>query len=240
VPTDRLDRTRAIGVVPVVHDDREAPAGCRALRPLAGITLLRRVTEASARSGALERLLVPVPPAVVGAAEELLADLADVPVELVPAQRNGFGARLLAALRTAPLPPDGVVVVADPLHPLAPAALVLDVLAGLAADGGCAGVVPVGPVTDTLKWVDEDDVITATADREAFRVVHSPQAYRAGALVAALERAGEPALRAGGVESLPRLVLAAGGRLVTVPAPGELVRITGPDELLLAEALLAP
>jgi 2-C-methyl-D-erythritol 4-phosphate cytidylyltransferase len=241
----------ALGIVPVTHDDRDAPAGCAALRELRGLSLVRRAVGALARSGRIERILVPAPPALLAAlAEQLRAGLpASVDIEVIPVAENGPGARVRAVLAGAAAAvgadPTGIVVVHDPLHPLAPAGLVhavVDLLTAAAVVGAgetpCAGVVPIRPVTDTLKWVDEDDVVTGTADRQAFRMVYSPQAYRAGVLAAALASAPPEVLRARGAEVLPRLVEAAGGRLLTVPAPGEVFRIATEEDLVLAEAML--
>jgi 2-C-methyl-D-erythritol 4-phosphate cytidylyltransferase len=263
--------TRAFGVVPLIHDDREAPAACAALRTLRTVPLVRRAVGALVRSGRVGLVLVPVPPALSTRVAELLADLTDpggftdrsdpsgpdafdVPateIRVLPVHENGPGARTLAALRVLPEiaqrpgrprpGTDDIVVVHDPLHPLAPAALVqavVDALAAAPAASGPAGVVPVRPVTDTLKWVDEDDVVTGTADREGFRMVYSPQAYRMGVLQAVLEAADPQVLRARGAELIPTLVQCSGGRLLTVPAPGEVFRVAGTDDLVLAEAML--
>jgi hypothetical protein len=77
-----------------------------------------------------------------------------------------------------------------------------------------------------------------TVDREGYRMIYSPQAYRRGALVAALEGAADEVLRAHGAEVLPGLVQAAGGEVSLVPSPGEAFRVATPDDLVLAEALL--
>jgi 2-C-methyl-D-erythritol 4-phosphate cytidylyltransferase len=69
-----------------------------------------------------------------------------------------------------------VLLVHDAMRPLAPPALVARVLAGL--DAGCAAVVPVLPLTDTVKLVDSDDLITATPDRAGLRVLQTPLAVR--------------------------------------------------------------
>jgi 2-C-methyl-D-erythritol 4-phosphate cytidylyltransferase len=246
-PDPDPDPDPALGIVPVTHDDRDAPAGCAALRELRGLTLVRRAVGALARSGRVSRVLVPAPPALLAVlAEQLRAGLpASVDVEVIPVTENGPGARVRAVLAGAAAAvcadPAGVVVVHDPLHPLAPSGLVhavVDLLAAEQGGGACAGVVPVRPVTDTLKWVDEDDVVTGTADRQTFRMVYSPQAYRAGVLAAALATASPEDLRRRGAEVIPRVVEAAGGRLRTVPAPGEVFRIATTDDLVLAEAML--
>jgi 2-C-methyl-D-erythritol 4-phosphate cytidylyltransferase len=229
-----------LGVVPVTHDDREAPSGCAAARLLGDAPLLRRAVSALARSGVIDRVLVPVPPALAAQVGDLVAGLpGPATVEVLAVHDNGPGIRLLAALLAHPPADDGVVVVHDPLHPLAPPSLVVSVVEMLLKQGaGCAGVLPIRPVTDTLKAVDEDDVVTATADREAYRMVYSPQAYRARPLLAALLAAGPGVLRERGADRLPRLVQDAGGRLFTVPAPGEVFRIATADDLILAEAML--
>jgi 2-C-methyl-D-erythritol 4-phosphate cytidylyltransferase len=66
----------------------------------------------------------------------------------------------------------------DALRPLAPPALVERVLAELTGTG-CAAVVPVIPLTDTVKLVDADGLITATPDRAGLRVMQTPVAVRA-------------------------------------------------------------
>jgi 2-C-methyl-D-erythritol 4-phosphate cytidylyltransferase len=229
-----------LGVVPVTHDDREAPSGCAAARVLGDAPLLRRAVSALVRSGVIERVVVPVPPALAAQVRALLGGVTGrATVEVLAVHDNGPGIRLLAALQAYPPDDDGVVVVHDPLHPLAPPSLVVSVVETIVAHGsGCAGALPIRPVTDTLKAVDEDDVVTATADRETYRMVYSPQAYRARALLAALTAAAPRELRERGADRLPRLVQDAGGRLVTVPAPGEVFRIATADDLILAEAML--
>ncbi|WP_233149670.1 2-C-methyl-D-erythritol 4-phosphate cytidylyltransferase [Kineosporia sp. A_224] len=227
--------------MPVGHDDRLAPAGCAALRPLREVPLVRRAVGALVRSGVVDAVVVVTPPALVEPVGALVAGLTgDVPVEVLAAQENGPGLRVRAALRARRPDAASTVVVHDPLFPLAPAALVRAVVAALdgAVQETVTAVVPVRPVTDTLKRVDEDDVVTATVDREGFRMVYSPQAYRAGALVAALEAATEADLRDPGADVLPRLVQTGGGRLSSVLAPGEVFRVGTADDLVLAEAML--
>jgi 2-C-methyl-D-erythritol 4-phosphate cytidylyltransferase len=226
-------------VVPLVHEDREAPAGCAGLRELGGVPMICRAVEELVRSERVDRVLVPVPPALLSHVGELLGSVVGAEVSVVPVHENGLGVRLLVALGLPTLDLGPVVLVHDAVHPLAPAALVRVVLDRLeASDGGAAGVVPVAPVTDTLKWIDEDDVITGTADREAFRRVGFPQAYRLGALHAALAAATPEALRAPGADGVPAMVRRAGGALLTVAAPGESFPVTTQQDVLLAEAML--
>jgi 2-C-methyl-D-erythritol 4-phosphate cytidylyltransferase len=231
-----------LAVVPVAPDDRQAPGGPPAFRELGGVPLLRRAVAALAESGVVERVVVACPRSLVGAAADLTVVPAGVrwaPVDIVATAGPGPGHRLQAVLADTGAEPGALVVVHDPLHPLASAALVRDVVAALLdAPADVVAAVPVRPVTDTLKWVDEDDVVRSTADREGFRMVYSPQAHRFAALVAALAGAADGELRGVGADVLPRLAQRQGGRIVAVPAPGEVFRIATPEDVALAEAML--
>jgi 2-C-methyl-D-erythritol 4-phosphate cytidylyltransferase len=116
--------------------------------------------------------------------------------------------------------------------------LVRDVVRGLLAEPDAAASVPAGVVTDTLKWVDGDEVVVGTADRASYAVVSSPQAYRRASLAAALAGADDETLRAQGAEVLPRLVQAGGGLVRLVPSPGEALRVATRQHIVLAEVLL--
>lgn len=204
--------------------------------------MLRRAVGALARAGVVERIVVACPRPLLTAATDLVlapSGAPSVPVDLVPVPGPGPGHRVRSVLADITAEHDRPVVVHDPLHPLASAALVREVLGALAgAPPDVAAAVPVRPVTDTLKWVDEDGVVQGTADRESFRMVYSPQAHRFGSLVVALAAATEDDLRAGGADVLPRIVQRQGGRLMSVPAPGEVFRIATDEDVALAEAML--
>ncbi len=132
-----------------------------------------------------------------------------------------------------------VVVVHDPLHPLAPPVLVDAVLAALADDARAAGAVPVRPVVDTLKVVDPDGALAGTIDRSRYAMPGGPQAYRREALLGAVRRAGPgegPELP--DLLELPALVLSAGGVLRTVPSVVDDPRVVDEQSLRLAEGLL--
>jgi 2-C-methyl-D-erythritol 4-phosphate cytidylyltransferase len=142
------------------------------------------------------------------------------------------GATRSASVRAglAAVPDDaGVIVVHDAARPLAQAALwhaAIDaVLAG--ADAALCAV----PVTDTIKRVDGARVV-ATLDRAELVAVQTPQAFRADALRAAHEVAGD-------ATDDGALVEAAGGTVVVVPGSVANVKITHRHDVLVAEALLA-
>ena len=131
----------------------------------------------------------------------------------------------------AAVPADAaVIVVHDAARPLAGPDLfhaVIDVVRSGAADGA----VPVVPVSDTLKRVEADRVV-ATVDRDALRAAQTPQAFAAGALRAAHAGGGEATDDAG-------LLEAAGRTVAAVSGDPRNVKLTRPEDLALAEALLA-
>jgi 2-C-methyl-D-erythritol 4-phosphate cytidylyltransferase len=123
-----------------------------------------------------------------------------------------------------------VVVVHDAARPLAPASL-FDTVIGAVRDQGADAAIPGVPVADTLKRVAGDRVV-ATVDREGLVAVQTPQAFDAAALRGAHREAGEATDDAG-------LLEAAGATVVVVPGdPGNL-KVTRPEDLALAEALMA-
>lgn len=70
------------------------------------------------------------------------------------------------------------VLVHDSARPFASASLVERVCAGLATQNSppCAGCIPALPVTDTIKVV-QDDIVISTPDRAQLRAVQTPQAF---------------------------------------------------------------
>jgi hypothetical protein len=72
-----------------------------------------------------------------------------------------------------------VLVVHDPLMAFVPAETVKAVVETLQqAPPGCLAAVPIGPVTDTVKRISRDSSVLSTEDRDRFRSVSSPVAYR--------------------------------------------------------------
>jgi 2-C-methyl-D-erythritol 4-phosphate cytidylyltransferase len=130
----------------------------------------------------------------------------------------------------AAVPADAeVIVVHDAARPLAAPQLWRAAIAAIRA-GADAALCAV-PVTDTIKRVHGDRV-AATLDRGELVAVQTPQAFRAAALRAAHEAAGD-------ATDDGALVEAVGGTVVVVPGSVANVKITHPSDLLVAEALLA-
>jgi 2-C-methyl-D-erythritol 4-phosphate cytidylyltransferase len=125
-----------------------------------------------------------------------------------------------------------VIVVHDAARPLADPALFQRVIEAVMMEGA-DGAVPGVPVADTIKRVDEsDNQVLETLERAALRAIQTPQAFDAGVLRRA--HAGD-----GDATDDAALVEAAGGRVVVVDGDPANLKITGPDDLERAEAILA-
>lgn len=131
----------------------------------------------------------------------------------------------------AAVPADAeVICVHDAARPLATVELYRRVIA--AVEAGADGAVPGLPVADTVKIVDADGAVVSTPPRAGLRAVQTPQAFRAAALRAAHAAGGE------GTDDA-ELVEAAGGRVVVVDGEDANRKITVPEDLARARAIVA-
>jgi len=139
------------------------------------------------------------------------------------------GASVRAGLEAVP-GDAGLIVVHDAARPLAAPGLFRAVVDAVRS-GRVDGAVPVIPVADTLKRVADGRVV-ATVDRDGLVAIQTPQAFEASALRAA---------HAGGPEATDDagLLEAAGWTVGTVEGDPRNLKLTRPEDLALAEALLA-
>lgn len=121
-----------------------------------------------------------------------------------------------------------VIAVHDAARPLAPLELWEAVIAAVA--GGADAAIPAAPVSDTVKEVGPGGHLV-TLDRSRLVAVQTPQAFRAE-VIRQVHRSG------GEATDDAALVEAAGGRVELVPGPARNLKITGPDDLAVAAALL--
>jgi 2-C-methyl-D-erythritol 4-phosphate cytidylyltransferase len=172
---------------------------------------------------------------------DVLASVCDRVVMAVPPDRLDAGARVeriaggahrSESVRNAlvAVPRASVVVVHDAARPFAPPELFRACIAEVEA--GWDAAIAAAPVTDTVKEADDDRRVTRTLDRSRLWSIQTPQAFDAGTLRRAL--AGDIAAATDDA----MLVEAAGGRVRIVEAPPRNFKITWPDDLARAEALL--
>jgi 2-C-methyl-D-erythritol 4-phosphate cytidylyltransferase len=176
-------------------------------------------------------IVVAAPPGSEAAVRALLASVvgaAELVVVAGGATREESVGRALAA---APAGPE-VVLVHDAARCLCPPELA-DEIAAAVRDGHDA-VIPVLPVTDTVKQVDGGGAVVATPDRASLRAVQTPQGFRRAVLAHAY--AAVPAGEAWTDDAA--LVERYGTVVHTIPGREEAMKVTRPFDLLVAEAVL--
>lgn len=195
----------------------------KAFVDLDGETMLERAVDGLLESGVVDRVVVVVPADMVHALEERLPDGVEVVVggrERTDSVRAGLDSAADARY----------VLVHDAARSLTPPALIRRVVDELR--NGSDAVVPVLPVADTIKSVDEGGIVTGTPDRAGLRAVQTPQGFAADVLRQAYAAADESATDDAG------LVERIGHRVRTVPGEPHAFKITTQLDLLLARALL--
>jgi 2-C-methyl-D-erythritol 4-phosphate cytidylyltransferase len=162
-----------------------------------------------------------------------VADLDTERASLAPSVVVAGGASRSESVRAglAAVPADATVIcVHDAARPFASLALYERVVC--AVREGADGAIPGVAVTDTIKLVDTDGAVVSTPPRDALRAVQTPQAFRADVLRRAHASGGE------GTDDAA-LVEGCGGRVVVVEGEADNRKITHPDDLDWARALVA-
>lgn len=127
-----------------------------------------------------------------------------------------------------------LVAVHDGARPLIRPAAIDAVCERVRNDRLVAGAIAANPSTDTLK-IAEGETIVSTPDRTYYWSAQTPQVFRLATLVAAHEEAE----RTGYVGTDDAsLVEHAGGRVVLVDTARDNIKVTLPEDLIIAEALL--
>lgn len=126
---------------------------------------------------------------------------------------------------------DDLVLVHDGVRPFFPAALIPEVVATARKVGGCVVGVP---VKDTVKRV-ADGRISATLERRQLWLAQTPQAFPAAVLLRAHAQAAQDGFRGTDDASLVERL---GLPVVMLPGSERNIKITTPEDLILARAFL--
>jgi 2-C-methyl-D-erythritol 4-phosphate cytidylyltransferase len=196
----------------------------KAFCTVAGQTLLEHAATRFVAHPEVRDLVVVAPPLLVESAAAL------VPTAAVVAGGRTRQESVVRGL-TALADDVDVVLVHDVARPFVPAEVISRVVAALTA--GADAVIPARQVVDTVKRVDDSDVVVETFDRTSLRAVQTPQGFRRSVLVEAHALADHAA-----ATDDAALVEARGTRVVVVDGADELFKITRPWDLALA-ALVA-
>ncbi len=214
-------------IVAAGSGERLGAGGPKALVPLAGRAMFEYSLEACQEAESIGPIVIAVPPDRIEAFRKLVGQS---PVRLTAggATRSQSVAAGLALIDTE------LVVVHDAARPLVTSSLIDEAVAALRSTAGLDAVIAAAPVTDTVKRVDSDGRVSETLDRSELRAVQTPQVFRRRALLAAIA--------AGDLESATddaSLIEADGGSVAVLAAPSFNIKVTVPEDIAFAEALLA-
>jgi len=191
--------------------------------PLAGKPVLVRTVQAFKNTPGVEEIIVVTPPqnrAVLNAHFTGLI-FADPGATRLESVKNGFK-KVAAASK--------VVAVHDGARPLVSPQAIGACLQAAKQNGAAVLAVP---VKDTTK-VGKDGFVTQTLDRATLWAAQTPQAYRREILAAALEKFGHEA----DATDESQLVEKTGVKVRLVPSDYKNNKITTPEDLIFAEAML--
>jgi len=126
---------------------------------------------------------------------------------------------------------DDTVLIHDGVRPFVSEDILTQCLAAVKAHGACIAAVP---ASDTLKQIGSGGKIAQTLPREGVWLAQTPQGFRLG-----LARAAHRQARAEGFSGTDdaQLVERLGQSVAVVPGNRANIKITTPDDLLLAEAI---
>lgn len=200
------------------------------LLTLGGRPILERSVEAFLRHPRVHAVVVALPDALAAEPPAYLRS-SGRPLIVVAggARRQDSVARAVAAV-----PADtGVVVIHDAARPLVPARLIDETIDAAIAHGAAIAALS---ATDTVKRGGADRTITGTLPRSEIFLAQTPQAFRLDVLRDAL------ALASTATDATDEAMLAelAGHPVHLVEGARENLKITTPEDLLLAERLVRP
>lgn len=221
----------AWAIIAAAGEGMRLGAGPKAFVPLGGAPMLAHSLIAFAKASAIEAIVLAVPP-------EREEEARSIASSTVPAARvevvAGGGSRQDSVRSALAIVPDHVysIVVHDAARPLVTVELIESALEGLEIE--MASIVAV-PERDTLKR-ERDGRVLETVPRAGLWRAQTPQAFRTGPLRRAHERA--VADRVEGTDDA-MLLERIGVDIAIMPGDERNVKVTTPDDLALAEALLA-
>jgi 2-C-methyl-D-erythritol 4-phosphate cytidylyltransferase len=221
--------TGTVAIVPAAGSGERLAAGVpKAFYQLDGRTLVERAIDGLLTSGVVDHVVVAVPPDRTDRAKLILGG--DATVVAGGDNRVDSVSKALAALTDGEQPE--FVLVHDAARALTPPDLVVRVVESLRA--GHPAVIPVLPLSDTVKVVDANGAVLGTPERAGLRAVQTPQGFATGLLLRAYQQAGTAQFT-----DDASLVEHIGGQVQVVDGDPLAFKITTRLDLLLAHAIVS-
>ncbi len=214
---------RASGVI-LAAGRGERFGGPKVFAELGGIPVLLHSVRAFLASEAVQELIVVAHPGAEDKVSALVQDL-DLPIRIVTGGKRRRDSSLVGVEEAK----CEYVLIHDAARPLVTPELIRRVL--LAAEQHGAAV-PVIPVVDTLRYVENGFLLEKTVPRAGLFAMQTPQAFRRDLLLPALRETDEEL--ADDAEALLRR----GVPVAAVPGDPKNLKITYPEDLLLLARLL--
>ncbi len=203
----------------------------KAFLSLLGEPILLRALRPFEACADVHRVLVVVPEELCSRAEEMLGSASVTKLEAVIAGGPERTHSVFRALRAIPHDVADIILVHDGVRPFVTPEEIARVIARARTSGAAILAVP---LAETVKEV-EDERIVSTLDRRRLYLAQTPQAFRATLLREAYERA----MREGIVATDDAaLVERCGWPVFIVAGSARNLKITWPEDLFMAEALL--
>jgi 2-C-methyl-D-erythritol 4-phosphate cytidylyltransferase len=194
--------------------------------PLAGRPVLMHTLQRFHETDPDIQLILVLPDGAAAAWQALCTRHAfDIPHRVVAG-----GSSRTASVRQglAAVPPGAIVAVHDGVRPLVSHALIRRCFEAAAGQGTA---VPVLPVSESLRRLEGDG--STPVDRGAYRLVQTPQCFRAAVLQDAYARAGDTE-----ATDDATIAEAAGASIHLVEGEPENIKLTTPADLAVAESIL--
>lgn len=208
--------------------ERAGSGELKQFRPVAGVPMLLRAVRPFAQHRRVRQIVIALPQGHVAQPPEWLSDLVGQRLRTVTGGATR-AASVRAALRALD-PACRIVLVHDAARPFVSQAEIDAVIA--AVERGTAALAAL-PVSDTLKRADGGGTVEATVPREGLWRALTPQGFPRELLERAYAAAGDD------LEATDdaALVEALGARVLLVEGRTTNIKVTTPDDFLLAEAL---
>lgn len=201
----------------------------KALRELAGVTLLEHSIRAMAAAQPVEDIVIAAPADFVTQVSQIVHNI-EVTADISIVAGGSTRAQSVSNAVQALPPQTSIVLVQDAARPLVPLEVVEGVIA--ACQAGAVAVIPVIEVSDTIKQVDATGLVVRTVDRSELRAAQTPQAFARDTLIAAMSDIDADAT------DEANLAERHGASVLAIPGHFESLKITRPFDLVIAEAIL--